>query len=146
MPTMSREEMERVLQDGGTVLYRGTIRTTAAELPGEAELAQGDPAKEAQARAGLEAQIAALRAELGLLQPVPAATGTGTPSQPEPDAGQSTGSGDSTSGTGSDTGGAATGRGSADDGSSGSDKKTAADAGSGDDSGSDSGSKSRKKG
>ena len=69
MATLTRPEMEAVIKSGGSVLYQGRTLSTLAHLPSAAELAQGDPAKEAEASADLQAQIADLQAQLAQLQP-----------------------------------------------------------------------------
>lgn len=65
---LNRDEMERVIREGGSVLYQGVIITRIVDLPHAATLAQGDTAQENAVRADLDAQIAALavqRAQLG---------------------------------------------------------------------------------
>ena len=72
MATLTRAEMEAVIKSGGSVLYQGRTLSRPEHLPSAAELAQGDPAKEAEASADLQAQIADLQAQLaqlGQLQP-----------------------------------------------------------------------------
>src|SRR5689334_6019815 len=60
---LSRTDMERVIQSGGSVLHGGRILTKLEHLPTEADLAVGNPEQEAVAAAALEAQIAALQAQ-----------------------------------------------------------------------------------
>ena len=67
--TLTREQMERAIDEGGSVLYQGRILTSKEQLPSEAELAKGDANREEAARRELQAQIARLSAELSLLQP-----------------------------------------------------------------------------
>lgn len=69
MATLTRDEMEAVVKSGGSVLYGGKTLSRVEHLPSAAELAQGDPAKEAAATADLQAQIAELQAQLAQLQP-----------------------------------------------------------------------------
>lgn len=69
MATLSRAEMESVIAGGGSVLYDGHTLTRVEQLPSAAQLAAGDPAKEAEATADLQAQIAELQAQLATLQP-----------------------------------------------------------------------------
>lgn len=69
MATLSRVEMEAVIASGGSVLYDGHILTRIEQLPSAAALAAGDPAKEAEATADLQAQITELQAQLAQLQP-----------------------------------------------------------------------------
>lgn len=66
---LSRQEMERVIQQGGAVLYRGRSIARVQDLPSEAELAQGDPQAELQAAANLQTQMAELQRQLAQLQP-----------------------------------------------------------------------------
>jgi len=69
MATLTRDEMEAVIKGGGSVLYQGRTLSSVAQLPSVAELAQGDPDKEAAATADLQAQIAQLQQQLATLQP-----------------------------------------------------------------------------
>jgi hypothetical protein len=67
MAEMTLDEMKAVIDAGGSVLVRkgnGKVLATRHEhLPSEAELAKGDPAKEAAAREALDARIKLLQAE-----------------------------------------------------------------------------------
>jgi hypothetical protein len=58
--TLSREEMERVIREGGSVLYGGRTISRLEDLPNEVDLAQGDEAKQQALAADIDAQIAAL--------------------------------------------------------------------------------------
>lgn len=60
MGTLTREQMARVIEDGGSVLHGGRLITRLEHLPTEADLAKGNPEREAAAAAALDAQIAAL--------------------------------------------------------------------------------------
>ena len=60
MATMTHEEMEAVIDQGGSVIYQGVIYSTKESLPSDAELTEGDPAKEAAAAEAIDKQIAAL--------------------------------------------------------------------------------------
>lgn len=61
---LSRQEMERIIvQERGSVLYKGRIISRVEEIPSDAELAEGDPEREAAVRDALDAQIAALTAQ-----------------------------------------------------------------------------------
>jgi hypothetical protein len=60
---LSRNEMEQVIRNGGSVLHGGRILTKMEHLPTDADLAVGNPEQEAQAAAALEAQIVALQAQ-----------------------------------------------------------------------------------
>ena len=85
MATLTRPEMEAVIKSGGSVLYQGRTLSTLAHLPSAAELAQGDPAKEAEASADLQAQIADLQAQLAQLQlSTPSAPSKTTKKKPAP--------------------------------------------------------------
>ena len=64
---LSREEMVKVIAGGGGVIYNGRIITRVDRLPSEAELAKGDPEKEAATLAEIEKQIAELQAQKALL-------------------------------------------------------------------------------
>lgn len=63
MGTLSRAEMAQVIQGGGSVLYLGRTLTSLAQLPSEAELAEGDPEQSAAVVSALDAQIQALQAQ-----------------------------------------------------------------------------------
>lgn len=67
MGQLTVEEMKRVIDEGGSVLvHKGTgkvLATKHEDLPTEAELAQGDPMKEAAAREHLDLAIATLQAQ-----------------------------------------------------------------------------------
>jgi|SRR6185503_11941035 len=87
MAVLTREQMAAVIEGGGSVLHNGALITRLADLPSAAELAAGDPAKEAAAQAALQAQIAALQSQVDQLQvsQVKAlATGTGTGTEEPP--------------------------------------------------------------
>jgi|ERR1043165_4290346 large subunit ribosomal protein L21 len=58
-----REHMAQVLSEGGGVYHKGRILTSQHELPSEAELAKGDPVREARAKESIAARRAALDAE-----------------------------------------------------------------------------------
>lgn len=64
---MTRKEMIQVLQEGGSVLYQGSVITRYEDLPTEAELAKGDAAAEAAAKNSLQAEIERLKAQLTYL-------------------------------------------------------------------------------
>jgi hypothetical protein len=72
MAQLTRDEMAAVIAGGGSVLYEGRTIWRAQDLPSEADLAQGDPEKEAAASASLQEQIAQLQADLAKLQQPPA--------------------------------------------------------------------------
>jgi hypothetical protein len=66
----TREQMEQVIQSGGSFLHDGRVITKIENLPPASVLAKGDPIKEAAATQSLEDKIAALQAELdGLKAP-----------------------------------------------------------------------------
>ncbi len=67
MPLLSRQDMEALLLQGGSVLYRGRVITREVDLPTLAELAQGDPVAETAAVATLQEQIDRLQAQLATL-------------------------------------------------------------------------------
>jgi hypothetical protein len=68
---LSREQMEAVIRSGGSVLHQGRIISRIEALPSAAELAKGDPDKEAQAAQSLQQQIDQLQAQLAELQEPP---------------------------------------------------------------------------
>lgn len=57
---ITRAGAEAAIRDGGSVLYKGTLRKTLADLPTETELAVGDPEATKKALDGLAAQRKAL--------------------------------------------------------------------------------------
>lgn len=67
---MTRDEMLAVLREGGAVCYGGTVINHPGNLPTEAELAvkTGDPVAVAEADNNLKQQLAALQAQLALLE------------------------------------------------------------------------------
>lgn len=62
-----RKHMGQVHAEGGSVYHKGRIIPPGAELPTEAELAAGDPGREAAARASIQARRAMLDAEEAML-------------------------------------------------------------------------------
>ena len=58
---LTRAGMEQVLREGGSVLHKGQVITTAAGLPSEADLAAGDEDATRRALEGLEAQEKSLQ-------------------------------------------------------------------------------------
>lgn len=75
MAKLTREEMEAVIANRGSVMYKGRIIREVKNLPSRAELAAGDPVAEAKTREHLEARIAELEAEKAKLgQAAPAET------------------------------------------------------------------------
>lgn len=68
MGVLTRSQMEQAISSGGSVLLGGRLYTRAAELPSDAQLAQGDPDRELAAGAVLEQQISAMQAQLDQLQ------------------------------------------------------------------------------
>jgi septal ring factor EnvC (AmiA/AmiB activator) len=62
MPLTSypREHLVKAIREGGAVLHGGRLIEKVEDLPSEAELVQGDPAKEQAAAENLDAQIQAL--------------------------------------------------------------------------------------
>lgn len=73
---LARKDMEQVIMAGGSVLLPdGRLITNVSNLPSAAELAKGDPAREAAAAVDLQTQINELQRQLAALQNDPA-TGT----------------------------------------------------------------------
>jgi hypothetical protein len=77
MAYMTREEMIGVIRSGQTVIHKGRLLVTEADVPSEGDLAQGDPAKIQAARKTLEARKRAIDLELAALE---------APIKPEPTA------------------------------------------------------------
>ena len=67
--SMTRKEMQEILEAGGSVLHGRQIITDPAHLPSAADLAKGDPAAEATATADLKAQLAEVQRQLAELKP-----------------------------------------------------------------------------
>jgi hypothetical protein len=82
--TLSREEMERVIREGGSVLYQGRIVARVEDLPNEVDLAQGDAEKQAAVRAAIDAQITALTAQRAQLDSATPATEEQQEGEPSP--------------------------------------------------------------
>jgi hypothetical protein len=68
MNPMTRAEMEATIAAGGSVLYQGRIIASAHHLPTEAQLAAGDPVREAKAKQDLEAQVNRLQEQIDALK------------------------------------------------------------------------------
>jgi cell division protein FtsB len=68
MATLSRDQMEAVIANGGSILYGGRLITRVEHLPSEADLAAGDPTAEAKAAEKLERQMAQLQEQMKKLQ------------------------------------------------------------------------------
>lgn len=65
---LSRDEMMKAIDQGGSILFKGRIITQKHLLPSEAELALGDPAREAEATVLLQDQITKLSDQLSALK------------------------------------------------------------------------------
>lgn len=73
----TRADLEQVIIQGGSVRYKGRIIKRVQDLPSDAELAGGDPQREATALADIDAQIARLQNErTRLIKPAPAPEST----------------------------------------------------------------------
>lgn len=70
MAHLTRAEMEQVIREGGSVKHGGRIISRLEHLPSDADLAKGDPAKEAKAAGDLQAQIDQLQQQLAGLQAI----------------------------------------------------------------------------
>lgn len=68
MGILTRNEMERVIAHGGSVLHGGRLITRVEDLPTDADLATGDPNRETQIANSLQQQIDRLQAQLERLQ------------------------------------------------------------------------------
>ncbi len=66
---LTHEQMIATVRRGEGVMHNGRVITKEAELPTPAELAQGDPAAEANTLAALQQQMTDLQAQMALLQP-----------------------------------------------------------------------------
>ena len=62
-----REEMMKIIREGGSVLHRGVLYSANNPLPSEAELAKGDKEAEEAAKNYIKAQIAYYQEQLALL-------------------------------------------------------------------------------
>jgi len=74
MATLRRQEMEQVINSGGSVLHNGTVHTDVRTLPDEADLAQGDEVRTNAARDAIDQQLAALTAQRAKLDAAPSDT------------------------------------------------------------------------
>lgn len=63
MATLTREQMEQVINGGGSVLVGGRLITRVQDLPSPAQLAAGNPEQEQATLADLQAQIRRLEQE-----------------------------------------------------------------------------------
>jgi hypothetical protein len=61
--TLTRQEMEKVLRDNGSVMHQGRVIDKVEDLPQEADLARAHPAAARAAAARIDADIARLAAE-----------------------------------------------------------------------------------
>lgn len=97
MATLTRDEMEAVIRNGGSVLHKGQHLTHIEHLPTEGDLAEGDAAAIQAALDGIAAQRAALdeqeRKLLASRAPTapaaPAKSKKGAPPDPSASAGES---------------------------------------------------------
>lgn len=64
MADLTREQMEQVIQSGGSIIHAGRHISTLSDLPNEEQLAAGNPEAEAAAAENLRQQIADLQARL----------------------------------------------------------------------------------
>jgi hypothetical protein len=62
-----REEMLKILRDGGTTMHKGQHIRSVADIPSDAELAKGDPEAAKQAEAILRARLEDAQKQLALL-------------------------------------------------------------------------------
>lgn len=63
-----RSEMEKVIRSGGAVIHKGVHYRSISALPSEADMALGDPDREAEAAKELSAEVERLNAELAKLK------------------------------------------------------------------------------
>jgi hypothetical protein len=61
--TLTRQEMEKVLRENGSVMHQGRVIDKVEDLPAEADLARAHPAAARAAAARIDADIARLAAE-----------------------------------------------------------------------------------
>jgi hypothetical protein len=64
---LTRDQMVAIIQRGESVMIGSEVYDSVDRLPSEAQLAQGDPAREGVALANLDAQMAALAAQKELI-------------------------------------------------------------------------------
>lgn len=84
MAMMTRAEMEAVIARGGSVSYKGLIITRVANLPTEADLAEGDSTRSAAVVQSLDQQIAGLLAQRAQLTGSPPAAPVEDPPVEDP--------------------------------------------------------------
>ena len=81
-PTLSRDEMVRIIEGGGSVMIGQTVVARVQDLPSPAVLALGDPAAEAATARDLDAQIADLQRQRALLGGADAPAPIGVTAEP----------------------------------------------------------------
>jgi hypothetical protein len=81
MATLSRDQMEAVIANGGSILYGGRLITRVEHLPSEADLAAGNPDAEAKAAERLQQQMDALQKQMARLQEQQQATPAKAPAK-----------------------------------------------------------------
>jgi hypothetical protein len=64
---LTRDQMVAIIQRGESVMIGSEVYDSVDRLPSEAQLAQGDPAREGVALANLDAQLAAIQAQKELI-------------------------------------------------------------------------------
>jgi hypothetical protein len=64
---LTRDQMVAIIQRGESVMIGSEVYDSVDRLPSEAQLAQGDPAREQTALANLDAQMATLAAQKELI-------------------------------------------------------------------------------
>jgi outer membrane protein TolC len=64
---LTRDQMVAIIQRGESVMIGSEVYDSMDRLPSEAQLAQGDPAREEAALANLDAQLAAVQAQRELI-------------------------------------------------------------------------------
>jgi hypothetical protein len=64
---LNREDMIKIIKEGGSVMYNGEVYNNVEKLPSEASMAKGDKVREAAARQSLKAQIEAANKQLAML-------------------------------------------------------------------------------
>jgi hypothetical protein len=64
---LTRDQMVAIIQRGESVMIGSEVYDSVDRLPSEAQLAQGDPAREEAALANLDAQLAAVQAQRALI-------------------------------------------------------------------------------
>jgi hypothetical protein len=69
--SITRDQAETFIREGGSVLHNGSLYTTIESLPPPEEFTAGDPEAQAAAAEDLRRQVETLSARLAALEPAP---------------------------------------------------------------------------